>query len=120
MSRCTLTYTYLQSELGNFLEDTRLDAGLQALFKDQQFIKHSGAAYSIFQFKDGWFTTLSYSANLTEAYNFGLYEFGFGKELKLTASSLTLSGKLSRQHRPYGFPFNNSPNAFFFNARLAF
>ena len=113
-----INYTYLDSDTGNFLENSKYTDESQAFLNGDRFIRHAGSMYSIFDFKDGWFTTLSYSGSITKASSFSTYEFGFGKEIKLAAGSLTLSGKLSRQKRPDDVAINDSPNAFFFNARL--
>jgi iron complex outermembrane recepter protein len=115
-----INYAYLNSDnTGSFLDDAQfLSAEGRVQARDLQFIKHAGSMYSIFDFKDGWFTTLSYSGNLTKASNFSTSEYGFGRRIKLNTGSLTLAGKLSYQNRPDDYAFSDSPNAFFFNARF--
>ena len=110
-----INYTYLDSSTGNFLKNSRLPAEEQTYTEDVQFVQHTGSMYSIFEFKDGWFTSLSYSGNLTKAETYNTSELGFGKEIKLTTGTVTLSGKWSHQNRPADGSVNNSPNTFFFN-----
>ena len=114
-----INYTYLDSNTGNFLENSGLTAEEQAFTEDVQFIKHTGSMYAIFNLNDGWFSALSYSGNLTKAETYNTYEFGFGRKIKLALGAFTLSGKLSHQNRPNDGAVNDSPNAFFFNAKLS-
>ena len=112
-----VNYTYLDSEPGEFLEDSAIPAETQAFLNNERFIAQTGSFYSILDFKGGWFTTLAYSGNTTDTSSFDTYEFGIGKKIRVSDGDFTLSGKFSHYNRPgYPFPSNDSPNAFFLNA----
>ena len=110
-----INYTYLDSDRGEILEDSAITVGNQEFLNNERFIKHSGSTYSIFNFKNSWFTALAYTGNTTKTSSFETYEFGFGKNIALSTGALTLGGKLSHQNTPDNYPIEESPTAFFFN-----
>ncbi|MFT7224292.1 MAG: iron complex outermembrane receptor protein [Cellvibrionaceae bacterium] len=80
-----LNYTYLDHETEN-----SIDLSL--------FPRHSGSLYSIFSFKNNWFSSLSYYGNSAIGEeSFEAYELGLGKDIKLNPGSLTISGKFIYQ-----------------------
>lgn len=83
-----VNYTYLDDSIASLYEDNEI------LSRRPLTPRHFGSIYSIFTFKNDWFTTLSYYGNSEIAgQSFAAYELGLGKSVKLSPGSLVFSGK---------------------------